>query len=161
MQEALVQFFSVLPKWLATLILSAVPLSETQLSVPLAIQAWDIPVGLAIIYGALGNMLPFFPLYFGLGFLRRTLARYVPWLVRPLDRFVERAQRKVKSQYEKYGAIALFLFMAIPFPLSGIWTATLASVALKIPLRAAFTSIFLGSWATAIIMALVTLGVFR
>ncbi len=157
MTEALFHLVSGLPTWLATMILAAVPLTELQLAIPIAIHRWSIPPFEAFGWALLGNMLPFLPVFYGLMALRKMCERYVPGLVRPIDNLIAYGEKKVKDKYEQYGAIALFLFVAIPLPLSGIWSATLAAVALKIPLKKAFIAIFFGMLVAGFIVTMASI----
>lgn len=157
MVDALVQFFSNWPPTIATAVLAAIPLTELQLAIPIAMHRWSLTPGVALGVAFLGNMVPFFPLYFGLMRLRRALERYAPRLVRPIDALLARGEGKVKDQYIRYGALALFLFTAIPLPLSGIWSATVAAVALKIPFKPAIVSIGLGMLAAGIIVTVLSI----
>lgn len=161
MVDFLVGILSSLPRELATIILAAVPITESQLAIPLSIARWDLSPAQALGFSLIGNSLPFLPLYFGLEALRRFVAAHLPWLTRFIDFQVERAHRKLKDSYERYGALALFLFIAIPLPFTGVYTATVAAVALKIPVRYAALGILTGMTNAAVIVTLITMGVIK
>lgn len=157
MTQELYAFFASWPPSLATTVMSMLPFTEMQLAIPVAIHAWSMSPMTAVGYALIGNALVFLPLFFGLGRLRQLLARKAPKLVRPIDALLARGEGKIQKQYARYGAFALFLFTAIPLPLSGVWTATIAAVALKIPLKHAAIGIGLGQvCAAAIIVAVST-----
>lgn len=158
MVDALVQFFSSWPTPLATAILAAMPVTELRLAIPIAVHVWSLSPFDALLYAFLGNLLPIIPLYFGLMKLREVCARVVPGLVRPIDAMLGRGESKLKDQYARYGALALFLFTAIPLPMTGVWSATVAAVALKIPFRSAVWGIALGALAAGIIVSVLTIG---
>jgi uncharacterized membrane protein len=146
------------PAWLKVIVLSMMPITEYQLAIPYAIEKFSFSPGAAYLLALIGSTLLFFPLFFGLEFLRSVLEKVCPPLLKPLDAFILRAEHKLKANYEKYGAFALFLFLVIPFPLTGIWTATTAAVVLKIPFRGAATGIFLGVLGGQAVVLLLTLG---
>lgn len=152
MTQEIVAFFQSWPPALATTILSMIPITEMQLAIPVAMHSWSMSPFVAFGYALIGNALVFLPLYFGLERVRQWLSRVAPKLVRPLDMLLARGEGKVKEQYARYGAFALFLFTAIPLPLSGVWTATLAAVALKIPFKYAAIAIGLGQVSAGIII---------
>ncbi len=152
MVNALVQYFSSWPRELATVVLSMIPFTEMQLAIPLAMHVWHVTPGAAMGLALLGNVLVFLPLFFGLARLRIFLSTHAPRLVRPVDALLARGRGKVQRQYDRYGAVALFLFTAIPLPLSGVWTATIAAVALQIPFKHAAIGIGLGQICAAIII---------
>lgn len=157
MTDAIVQFFVAWPSWLATIALSMIPLTEMQLAIPLAIHSWSLAPATAMGLALIGNVLVFLPLYLGLERLRAFFATHVPALTRPIDAMLVRGQGKLQEQYARYGALALLLFTAIPFPLSGVWTATFAAVALKIPFKHAFFGILLGQVSAGIIIVVAAL----
>lgn len=149
----------MIPGWLQVILLSVAPITEYQLAIPVALTTYDYSWYVAYTLSVIGSFSVFFPLYFGFDFVRRHVARIFPKLVRPFDMALERADRKLRGDFEKYGAVALFLALVIPFPLTGVWTTTLAAVALKIPMRTAAIGIFLGLLCGAGFVTLAALGV--
>ncbi|NBS68936.1 hypothetical protein EBT31_08460 [bacterium] len=149
----------MLPSWLEVVLLGIAPITEYQLAIPVALTKYEYPWYIAYSLGVIGSFLSFFPLYFGFEFVRNHVARLFPRLVKPFDLAIERAERKLRGDYEKYGAMALFLALVVPFPLTGVWTTTLAAVALKIPIRSAALGIFLGLLSGAALVTLASLGV--
>ncbi|MEK9156948.1 MAG: small multi-drug export protein, partial [Patescibacteria group bacterium] len=116
----------MIPGWLQVIALSIAPITEYQLAIPLALTTYHYPWYFAYALGVFGSFLPFFPLFFGFEFVRRHVTRLFPRLIRPFDMLIARAEKKVRGDYDKYGAIALFIALVIPFPLTGVWTTTLA-----------------------------------
>ncbi len=156
MIDAIVQFLDQFPRELATVILATLPITELRLAIPIAIHTWLLAPLDALGYAIFGNMLPLFPLYFGLNWLRRMTERFAPILTKVIDKSVDRAERRVRDKYAKYGAFALFLFTALPLPFTGLWTATLAAVALKIPFKYAVWGIIPGVFAAGIIVTILS-----
>lgn len=155
MVYAIIAFFAAWPAPLATTILSALPIVELRLTIPVAIHEWSMTPGLAFGCGVLGALLPFLPLYFGLLSVRQWCSRHIPRLVAPIDRVVDHGGRRLQKAYARYGTFALFLLAAIPLPLAGVWSASLAAVALKIPFKSAAIGIVTGTIvAGAIVTAL-------
>ncbi|MEK7183131.1 MAG: small multi-drug export protein [Patescibacteria group bacterium] len=157
MTEAIIQALEGVPAWLRVILLSAIPITEYQLSIPLGIHEYHFHPAVALALSALGATLIFFPVYWGLETLHTLVERYLPRLLRPLDIVVARAENKLKDRYSKYGAFALFLFLMIPFPFTGVWTASLAAVALKIPFKQAALGILSGMVSGATIVTLLSL----
>jgi uncharacterized membrane protein len=157
MTEALIAALEGVPTWLRVILLSAIPITEYQLSIPVGIHEYHLSPGLVFCLAVLGATLIFFPVYFGLEFLHRNIEKHFPRLLRPLDLVIARAENKLKDRYAKYGAVALFLFLVIPFPLTGVWTASLAAVALKIPFKQAAWGILSGMLAGATVVTLLSL----
>ncbi len=149
----------MIPDWLQVIALSVAPITEYQLAIPVALTTYRYPWYVAYGLGVIGSSLIFFPLYFGFDFVRAHVACLFPKLVKPFDMAIARAEKKTRGNYEKYGAAALFLALVIPFPLTGVWTTTLAAVALKIPMRTAAIGIFLGVLCGAGLVTLASLGI--
>lgn len=156
MLDALVQNLSSLPTPIATILLASVPVGELRVAIPVATQVWLLhpldAFGLALI----GNFLPFFPLFYGLKWMRDFSEKRAPWLTKLIDSQIERSRKRVQEKYARYGAFALFLFTAIPLPLTGLWTATVAAVALKVPLKYALIGVVSGIITAGIIVSLIT-----
>jgi uncharacterized membrane protein len=140
-------------------LLSMLPIVEYQATIPLGILKYQQAPWLAYILSVFGSLLPMIPLYFGLQPGRALLTRWFPTYVGWLDRHLAKAQEKLAEDYNKYGALALFLALVIPFPFTGIWTMTAAAVLLKIPFSSTMAGIGLGLAAGAGVVLLLTMGV--
>ncbi len=149
----------MIPGWLQVIFLSIAPITEYQLAIPVALTTYHYPWYVAYALSVIGSFSVFFPLYFGFEFVRRHVAAIFPAFVKPFDVALERADRKLRGDFEKYGTLALFFALVIPFPLTGVWTTTLAAVALKIPMRSAAIGIFFGLLCGAGVVTLASLGV--
>lgn len=157
MTHAILLALEGVPAWLRVILLSAIPVTEYQLSIPIGIHEYHLSPWLVYVLSILGAAIPFFPLYFGLDALRDLIARRLPALLRPLDAVLARAENKLKDNYAKYGMAALFLLLVIPFPLTGVWTASIAAVALKIPFKEAALGILLGMLGGATVVTLLSI----
>ena len=159
MTEAIVAAVSGVPEWLRVVLLTAIPVTEYQLAVPLGLLQYHLSPFAVVPLAWLGGALVFFPLYLGLDSLRTFCVQHLPWLVGPLDKFLERGKRKLGPQYQTYGMFGLLIFFLIPLPLTGVWTATFGAVALKIPIKHAAIGVLTGLLIGATVVALITLGV--
>tara|TARA_Y100000310_G_scaffold329841_1_gene400406 strand:+ start:89 stop:370 length:282 start_codon:yes stop_codon:yes gene_type:complete len=78
------------------------------------------------------------------------------------DKFLERFQKKVdkfERKYESLGFLALILFVAIPLPITGVWTGCLASWLLGLDRKKSILAIALGVIIAGVLVLLGTLGV--
>jgi len=157
MGEAILSALAGIPGEVKMLLLSAIPLTELRGSIPLAFtmmesaSAW--PWWKVYLLAVVGNLIPV-PFILWLlepvsEFLRRwrVFDRFFDWL---FDRTRRRAGPKVK----RYEAMGLTLFVAVPLPVTGAWTGSLAAFLFGIPRRLAIPAIALG---VAIAGGLVTL----
>ena len=144
-------------KELAVLVIAALPIVELRLAIPLAINTFDFPWYYALLLAIIGNLLP-------VPFILLFLDAITRWLgkIALLDRFLnwlfERTRRRGKI-IEKYERIGLALFVAIPLPVTGAWTGSLAAVLFGLSFKHASLSIFIGVFiAGAIVTCLSLLG---
>ena len=100
-----------------------------------------------------GNLLPVPFLLWFLEPVSRFLRR---WKVfdRMFDYLFEKARKRAGTKIEKYEALGLTLFVAIPLPVTGAWTGSVAAFLFGIPKKLAFPAIALG---VAIAGAIITL----
>ncbi|RKY85110.1 hypothetical protein DRQ11_10460, partial [candidate division KSB1 bacterium] len=77
--------------------------------------------------------------------------RFFDWLFR--------RTRKRSAVIEKYEALGLLLFVAIPLPVTGAWTGTVAAFIFGIRFRLAFPAIVGGILVAGVVVSLVSLGV--
>jgi uncharacterized membrane protein len=137
------------------LVLAASPISELRGAIPWAIIKnhfhWYYALPLAI----LGNLIPVPFILLFLDPLLRLLnklaifKRVLPWLL-------ERTRRRgrIITRYERIG---LVLFVAIPLPITGAWTGSLAAVLFGLKSKHALLSIFAGILIAGIIVTCATL----
>lgn len=158
-RDAVIAYLQGVPTGGIVVFLSMLPLLELRGAIPWALAPgggglpWTEGVPLAV----LGNMIPVVPLLLWLGpvsdFLRRfpLLDRFFTWLFR-------RTRRK-GGLVEKYRAIGLVLFVAIPLPVTGAWTGAAAAFVFGVPFRQALPAILGGVLIAATVVTLATLGV--
>lgn len=73
----------------------------------------------------------------------------------------ERTRRKHSEKFEKWGALALITFVAIPLPVTGGWSGALAAFVFGIPFKKALPLISLGIVIAGIIVMGLSLGIFK
>lgn len=139
--------------------LSAVPIGELRVALPIALQVYGFSIPRALVDVYLGNALPVLPLLFGLRALVRWCDAHWPFFHRLLERFIHRTQMRLEKDYAAYGSLALCIFVAIPLPLTGVWTASVAAVIFGIRPRRALVAILSGMVIAGVIVLLTTKGV--
>ena len=157
MSEDIVLALEGLPSWVRVILLAMIPITEYQLSIPLGIHEYNLSPWIVFGLSVLGAAIPFLVIYFLLEWVRNLISQHLPALLRPLDYQLARAKAKLHDNYNKYGMIALFILLVIPFPLTGVWTASLAAVALKIPFKEAAIGILLGMVGGVTVITLLSL----
>ena len=141
------------------LAVSAAPLSELRGGIPLALSL-GLPPREAFLWAFLGNLLP---IPFLLAFLPRMLLLFRR-LPGPLGSLVAKYlawQERHRKHFARFGPWALFFFVALPLPGTGVWTGALLATLFRIPPKAAIFPLLLGLSVAGILVLLASLGAFR
>lgn len=157
MVDKLVDHLTSLPHELVTFILSMLPISELRGAIPYAIGVGHLPWHQAYLISVIGNFVPVIPILWFIGpvsdYLRRS---------RHFDRFFEwlfaRTRRKGKL-IQRFEILGLVLFVAIPLPVTGAWTGSLAAFLFGVRKSVALPAIFLGILIAGVVVTLATTGV--
>ncbi|MGE4413061.1 MAG: COG2426 family protein [Candidatus Caldatribacteriota bacterium] len=138
-------------------ILSTLPITELRGAIPVGINLYHLPVLPTYLFSVLGNIIPAFFLLIYLkpfsDFLRRwsIFDLFFSWLFQ--------RTRRYESRYEKYGALFLFLFVSIPLPGSGVWTASVVAFIFGIRFWYAFPMMIAGVAVAGLIVTGANLGI--
>ena len=144
-------------KMCATFFMSMLPVGEPRVGLPYGI-ALGLEYPLALMAALLGNMIP-------VPFIIVYIKRIFEWMRKhmpKMDAFIKKMERKAdinRDTIEKYGHWGLLLFVAIPLPGTGAWTASLIAALLNIRTAKAVPVILIGVCIAAAIITLVTYGV--
>ncbi|NYT00435.1 MAG: small multi-drug export protein [Methanocellales archaeon] len=147
-----------IPDWISVILVAAMPISELRGAIPVAMM-YGFDPWTAYILSVIGNLIPVIPLLLWLEPVSNKLRRYNSW-DRFFDWLFKRTHRRHSEYFEKYGTIALSLFVAIPLPVTGAWTGCAAAFVFGIKFRHAFPAIILGVMVAGVIVALTSLGFF-
>lgn len=142
------------------MLLSLLPILELRGGIPYAIANGSDPV-LALILCCLTNILIIIPLFLFLDFLHKKLLRLKTYK-KTFDFYIKRIRKrkeKVEKNYQTYGIIALTIFVAVPLPITGVWTATLIAWLINLKRIRSFFAISFGAVIAGIIVTLITTGV--
>ncbi|NQT30375.1 MAG: small multi-drug export protein [Candidatus Saganbacteria bacterium] len=153
----LVNLLKDLPAELIVFLISAMPVIEVRGAVPIALLYFKLPVAPTLLLCILGSVLPVFPLLWFLNTLTDRLRktpifdRFFGWL------FVRtRAKSKIIEDFELVG---LTLFIAIPFPGTGVWTGTIAAYLLGLPWIPTFICAVIGTTIASLILWAASAGI--
>jgi len=138
--------------------IAALPISELRGAIPIALTIYKMPVLSAYIFAVLGNVVP---AIFLLLFLKPFSEYLRQWHY--FNMFFEwlfkRTRRNTEEKFEKYGAIFLLFFVAIPLPVKGAWTGSAAAFIFGIRFWSAFATIVGGIMIAGVIVTLASLGI--
>jgi uncharacterized membrane protein len=127
---------------LVVLGIAASPISELRGAIPVAMIEFNFPWYYAFLLAVIGNLLPVPVILLFLDSITRLLSR-IGFFSRLIQWIFKHTRRRGKI-IERYGWIGLILFVAIPLPITGAWTGSLAAVLLGIKFKHAFLSILVG-----------------
>ncbi|KKU54897.1 MAG: hypothetical protein UY41_C0011G0044 [Candidatus Moranbacteria bacterium GW2011_GWE1_49_15] len=134
---------------------------ELRGAIPLAMGVFHFSPLKAYFIAVLGNIFLIVPFLF---FLQR-FSEYLMHKSYHFNRFMvwvlERSQRKHMDHFheKKWMEVALFVFVAVPLPMTGAWSGAVAAYILGVPFWRAIGVIFLGILAAGgLVTTLVSLG---
>lgn len=133
------------------------PVGELRLAIPIAIYTYNVTWYLALPIAVLGNMVPVLILIYGLNRISNLLVS-LPSPISGLFQWHENRLRRIHSRrFDRYGALALVILVAIPLPMTGAWTGSLAAWTFRISPNRSIPLIALGVLIAGIIVTVVTL----
>ncbi|MEM0088666.1 MAG: small multi-drug export protein [Archaeoglobaceae archaeon] len=141
---------------LYVILISALPIFELRAGIPVAIyygfKPWE-----AYTLAIFGNFLPVPFLLLLLNKLLEIAKRFrTLWAI---YEFIHIRVERRREIVEKYGYLGLTLFVAIPLPMTGAWTASLLAFLLGLNNLKASIAILLGILIAGIIVLIPTVGV--
>jgi len=154
MLQAILDSLKGLPKEWITIIIAGLPIAELRGAIPVALAMGFSPVK-ALILSIIGNSIFIIPTLFLLEPVSNALMRFKPW-----KRFFDWFSKRTKANGEliqKYEALGLMLFVAVPLPMTGAWSGCIAASLFRIKFRYAFPAIFLGVVIAGLIVTAVCL----
>lgn len=140
------------------LLLSALPITELRITIPMALTMGMSPIR-AYFLAVAGNLLPILPLMLLLQPLSIIL-KHFPRLNNVFQRLLLKTRAKGKKVH-KYGLLGLVLFVSIPFPGTGAWTGTTLAWLLGFGLYSTALAVSLGVFISGILVTLVSQGVIK
>jgi len=147
-----------MPKEILTLLISMIPVGELRSSIPIAINVYGLSVFSAFFFSVLGNILIALFLLLTLEPVSRFLDDHFYWLNRFFAWLFERTRKKHSQKFENWGALALITFVAIPLPMTGVWSGCLAAFVFGIHFKKSFPSVVIGALIAGIVVTLISLG---
>lgn len=155
-ENLLVEMLGSVPHWLAVMVIGALPISELRGAIPVAMGIYGMGPFEAYFLSVLGNIIPVVPLLLFLepvsGYLRRyhIFDVFFTWLF-------SRTRRNHTENFEKYGLLALTLFVAVPLPVTGAWTGCAAAFVFGIKFKHSLPAIAAGVMIAGVIVTVLTM----
>lgn len=152
----MIEFIQQFPQSLQVFFISMLPIFELRGSIP---YAWAIGYGashpvLTYFLAISGNFVPVIPILTLLEPVDRHL-RKIKLIDTVLTWLFKRTESRSKM-VRRYKALGLILFVAIPAPMTGAWTGSVAAYLFKIPLRTAIPCIILGISIAGVVVSILS-----
>lgn len=151
----MMDWFFLLPAWLGTFVIATMPILEIRGGLPVALEIFHLPFWEAYFLAVAGNLFSACVLVFSLKALVDFLSRRSSLGERFFHWWFSHTKARFQKSYDLYGALALFLFVAIPLPITGVWTASVATVLFGIRPKVALPAMFFGICVSGLIVAFV------
>ena len=139
--------------YLEIMILAMLPLTELRGAIPIGIAMGLNPIGVYIV-SVIGSTIVFIPLIFTfrhiLNFFR-SIDIFVP-LVKKVDIKIESGMKRLKS----ISILGIILFIGIPLPTTGTWTAAAIASILKMRIKTSLLGVLIGNMMSGIIVSLIS-----
>ncbi|MFH1706920.1 MAG: small multi-drug export protein [Planctomycetota bacterium] len=140
-------------------LISILPITELRASIPLGLFAYrELPAWAVITVCTLANIAVGPVVYLAIGGIIR-LARRMPRLDRFYMRYQERVGKRLKPHVDRYGTTGLAIFIAVPLPGSGVYSAAIGAQALEMDFKRFMIAAVFGVIGAGILVTLVTYGV--
>ncbi|MDI6821546.1 MAG: small multi-drug export protein [Actinomycetota bacterium] len=144
-------------KEIAIIFIAMLPIAELRLALPMALNVYQMSIGEAFFWSALGNFLPIFFIVYLLEGVSHWLSEHFHLFNRFFTWLFERTRRKHSKKFEIFKNMALVTFVAIPLPMTGAWSGVAAFV-FGIPPKRSLPLIGLGILIAGIIVASLSQG---
>lgn len=157
MLNLIIHWLKDIPKEYIVMIVGALPISELRGAIPLALS-FGMSMSKAFWLSVLGNISFIVPALFLFEPVSDALRKFKIW-ARFFDWVFERTKKNADT-VQKYEAVGLAIFVAVPLPMTGAWSGVVAASLFKIRFRYAFIAIVAGViGAGLIVSALCALGI--
>jgi uncharacterized membrane protein len=132
------------------------PISELRGGIPLGLY-FGLDPTTTFLLAVVSNSLIFFPVYFAMQlFYKKFFSK-----ISVLNEYLKKLRERGKPYVNKYGALGVMIFVALPLPLTGAWTGTLLAWLLGMNWKKSFVVVSLGVLIAGVIVLLASLGFFK
>jgi len=153
---------------LLVVLTGALPISEVRGAIPLAIGVFGFSPFKAYFLGLIGNLTPVIPILLILNYLSDFLMRRFYFFNRFFNWLFQYTRERHAAHFEKHHhrhlrtfwlSLALFVFVAVPLPFTGIWSGVIAAFVFGIPFIYSLMAISFGAATAGLIVLLISLGI--
>ncbi|MGX4598433.1 COG2426 family protein [Faecalimicrobium sp. JNUCC 81] len=141
-------------EYIKIMILSMIPITELRGAIPIGIALNLNPIGVYIA-SVIGSTLVSIPLILTFRHIIHFLREISMFegLVKKVDRKIDSGMRKLKN----ISIVGIILFVGVPLPTTGTWTASAIASILKLRLKNALFGVLIGNMMSGIIVSAISL----
>jgi len=150
MLNIILQWLNGLPREYVVMAVASLPVSELRGAIPLALS-FGMPLDKAYWLSVLGNCIFVAPALFFFEPVTNALRKFKP--LRIFFNWVFERTKRNSDAIQKYEALGLAIFVAIPLPMTGAWSGVIAASLFKIRFRYAFPAIIAGVLCAGLIVS--------
>ena len=142
---------------LSTFIISFLPIVELRGAIPIGLIIFELPWTEVYLISCFGNILVVPILFYLLKPIESLLSRF-EFFKRLFQKLTGSAKSRVEKKLERYELFGLVIFVSIPLPVTGAWTATIAAYVLRLNFPKTLLCISVGVLTAGAIVTALTLG---
>ena len=136
-------------------ILSMLPITELRFSIPYGILRYDLPIMNVVFISIIGNIVIGIIVIYIIGPIMNVIKK-----ISFFNSFVEYIFSRTKKRgkiIDKMKFYGLIIFVGIPFPLTGVWTGSLAAYLFDLSKQRSILAIILGVLISSTVVTLLTI----
>ncbi len=156
MIQTFVAMVQSLPDEFFVTFLAAMPVVELRAAIPVAISVYHFSPVQAFVWSVIGNLIPLLFLFPLLPKAITWLSNRSPKIHQILERYFFRLSKKHGPALNRFGMFSLAVFVAIPYPGTGAWTAAILAILFRMNPRYAIPAIICGVITAGIIVVFLT-----
>lgn len=169
MAEALGEFLLKLfggNTYAATLFVSMFPLIELKGAIPIGTGLFGMPLWQTSLVAYLGStivsvaefflLIPIFNLLKRISFIKKLVLKVEGIFARKAEEIAKKTEGSAEKEAKKIMLWSLFVFVAVPFPVTGVWTGTAIAVFLGLKFHESVLPIAAGNLVAGGIITLLT-----
>lgn len=154
-------------EYIATLFVSMFPLIELKGAIPIGTGLFGLNLletaGVAYLGSTVVTvvefflLIPIFNLLKKIGFVRKIIEKIETIFHEKAQKIAEKTDGSPEKEARKIMMISLFVFVAVPFPVTGVWTGTAIAVFLGLKFKESILPIAVGNLIAGSIITILTL----
>ena len=153
-------------EYVATLFVSMFPLIELKGAIPIGTGLFGLNLfetaGIAYLGSTVIScllfflLIPIFNLLKKIGFVKKIVEKIEAVFEKKANEIAQKTDGSPEKEARKIMMISLFIFVAVPFPVTGVWTGTAIAVFLGLKFRESVLPIAIGNLIAGAIITLLT-----